>query len=77
MGNPLIGLDPATLAQLLTVYTEGLLAVGRNQSYTINGRSLTRANMAEIKSTIGQIIVAQQLASGTTTDQTLVSYTGL
>jgi hypothetical protein len=77
MGNPFLGLDAATLAQLKTAFTDALLAVAKNQAYSLNGRSLTRANLSEIKNTLGQIISAQQFADGTTTDSTLVSFTGL
>lgn len=77
MGNPFLGLDAATLATLKTAFTEALLAVAKNQAYSLNGRSLTRANLSEIKNTLGQIVAAQQLSDGTTTNQTLVSFTGL
>lgn len=77
MGNPFQGLDAATLAQLKTAFTDALLAVAKNQAYSLNGRSLTRANLTEIKSTLGQIIAAQQALDGTTTDTVLVSFTGL
>lgn len=77
MGNPFQGLDAATLAQLKTAFTDALLAVAKNQAYSLNGRSLTRANLTEIKGTLGQIIAAQQALDGTATDTTLVSFTGL
>lgn len=77
MGNPFQGLDAATLAQLKTAFTDALLAVAKNQAYSLNGRSLTRANLTEIKATLGQIIAAQQALDGSTTDTTLVSFTGL
>jgi hypothetical protein len=77
MGNPFQGLDAATLAQLKTAFTDALLAVAKNQAYSLNGRSLTRANLTEIKNTLGQIVAAQQALDGSTTDTTLVSFTGL
>jgi len=77
MGNPFLGLDAATLATLKTAFTEALLAVAKNQAYSLNGRSLTRANLSEIKTTLGQIVAAQQAADGSAPDSTLVSFTGL
>jgi len=41
-----------TDAQLLTIYNEALQAVALGQSYEIAGRSLTRANLAQIRETI-------------------------
>jgi hypothetical protein len=77
MGNPFTGLDAATLAQLKTAFTNALLAVAQNQAYSLNGRSLTRANLTEIKNTLGQITDAQAELNGETTNRTLVSFTGL
>jgi hypothetical protein len=77
MGNPFTGLDLATLATLKTAYTNAVLALAQNQAYSLNGRSLTRSNLTEVKATLGQIVAAQQMASGDTTDTTLVSFTGL
>jgi len=77
MGNPFIGLDAATLATLKTAYVAALLALAKNQAYSLNGRSLTRSNLSEVKTTLGQITAAQQIESGDTTDSTLISFTGL
>jgi hypothetical protein len=77
MGNPFLGLDAATLATLKTAYTNAVLALAQNQSYSLNGRSLTRSNLTEVKATLGQIVAALQAANGETTDTTLVSFTGL
>jgi len=77
MGNPFIGLDAATLATLKTAYVAALLALAQNQAYSLNGRSLTRANLSEVKQTLLQITVAQQIGTGESTDTTLISFTGL
>lgn len=37
---------------MLTLYNEALQAVATGQSYEINGRQLTRANLKEIRETI-------------------------
>lgn len=36
----------------LTAWTDASKAVAKNQGYSINGRSLTRANAAEVRSMI-------------------------
>jgi hypothetical protein len=77
MGNPFLGLDAATLATMKTAYINAVLALAQNQAYSLNGRSLTRSNLTEVKNTLGQIIAAEQSALGQTTDTTLVSFTGL
>jgi hypothetical protein len=77
MGNPFLGLDATTLATFKAAYTAAVLALAQNQAYSLNGRSLTRANLTEVKNTLGQIIAAEQAALGQTTDTTLVSFTGL
>jgi hypothetical protein len=77
MGNPFLGLDAATLATMKTAYVNAVLALAQNQAYSLNGRSLTRSNLTEVKNTLGQIIAAEQAALGQTTDTTLVSFTGL
>ena len=77
MGNPFLGLDAATLATMKTAYINAVLALAQNQAYSLNGRSLTRANLTEVKATLGQIVAAEQAALGQTTDTTLVSFTGL
>lgn len=76
-GNPFIGLDSATLSSLRTAYVAAITALASNQSYSLNGRSLTRSNLSEVKETLSQIIAAQADAAGTTTDVTYVSFTGL
>lgn len=55
----------ATLQTMLTQWTAALqaIAVG-NQSYSIAGRAFTRANLAEVNSTIAEIAYAIQLQSG-------------
>jgi len=62
----LFGLDSATLAQLLTDYQNALTAVATTgQSYSIGGRTFTRADLSEIGQMIAEIKAAQNKASGT------------
>lgn len=46
------GIDITTAKTHLTAWLEAELAVTTNQSYTIGSRSLTRANLAEIREQI-------------------------
>lgn len=41
-----------TNQQLLDAYKAALMAVSANQSYTIDGKTLTRANLKDIRETI-------------------------
>lgn len=76
MANPFDGLDASTLSTLKTQYLACLTAIAQNQAYSLNGRSLTRANLSEVKTTLGQIQAALDLANGTTTNTTRVNFTG-
>lgn len=74
--NAFIGLDLATLTTLQTAYVSALTALASNQSYSLNGRALTRANLPDVKDTLGEINAAIADINGTTNDRTLVSFTG-
>lgn len=64
--NPFIGLDAAFLAEALTTYKACFLAIGAaGQSYTINSRTFTKANLDEVKRTLAQINQAIRQANGT------------
>lgn len=64
--NPFLGLSSAQLTQLQTDFLDCLtsIAVG-NQSYTVNGRQFTRANLSEVKSTLAEIAQAIRAEGGT------------
>lgn len=58
-------LDAATLSQLKTDYTACLTAIATGAaSYSIGGRSFTRANLAEVRQTLAEITAAQRFQSG-------------
>ncbi len=57
-----------------TAYVDALKAVALGQSYSISGRSLQRADLAEIKDTIREITAAQANANGTRVTSTLVNF---
>lgn len=76
MENPFIGLDTATLTTLKAEALACLSAIMKNQSYSLNGRNLTRANLNDVKATLGQLQGALDIAAGTTAQTTYVSFTG-
>jgi hypothetical protein len=77
MDNPFIGLDGATLATLKSEAVACLSAILKNQSYSLNGRSMTRANLNDVKTLIGQLQGAIDITAGTTAQTTYASFTGL
>jgi hypothetical protein len=60
-----VGLDSATLATMKTEWLACLSAIATNQSYSVANRTLTRADLKEVKATIREITFAQQSAAGT------------
>lgn len=76
MSNPFIGLTTGQLSSLQSTYLDAVTALAANQSYSLNGRSLTRANLPDVTRTLGQINAALSIASGDTTHATYVSFTG-
>jgi hypothetical protein len=76
MDNPFIGLDSGTLATLKAEALACFSAILKNQSYSLNGRSMTRANLNDVKTTLGQLQSAADIATGTTAQTTYVSFTG-
>lgn len=75
--NAFIGLDLATLQTLQSAYVAAVVALASNQSYTLNGRSLMRADLDKVKATLGEINAAIADANGSTATTTYVSFTGL
>jgi hypothetical protein len=75
--NPFIGLPLATLQTLQTAYVAAVTALASNQSYSLNGRTLQRADLDKVMTALGQINGAIADAQGTSTNRTLVSFNGL
>lgn len=76
MDNPFIGLDSATLTTLKSEAVACLSAILKNQSYSLNGRNLTRANLNDVKGMLGQLQAALDIANGVSAQTTYVSFTG-
>lgn len=74
--NPFEGLTTAQLQSLQSKYLAALEALAVNQAYSLNGRSLTRANLPEVRDTLGMINSALAVAQGTTARVTRVNFTG-
>jgi len=74
LANPFIGLDSATLTTLKTQAVAALSAILTNQSYSLNGRSVTRANLAEVKDMVGQVQAALDISTGNTAEVTYVQF---
>jgi hypothetical protein len=77
LDNPFLGLDAATLATLKTKALDAIQAVLLNQSYSLNGKSVSRADLSALNQMLGQIVDAQAYGNGETTDTTFISFTGL
>lgn len=74
--NPFEGLDLATLATLKTETLAAIRAVLVNSSYSLNGKSVTRADLGRLNTMLGQIMAAIDYQNGTSTDVTFVSFNG-
>lgn len=74
--NPFEGLDGATLATLKTETLAAVRACLVNSSYSLNGKSVTRADLGRLTTMLGQIQSAIDYQSGATTDVTFVSFNG-
>lgn len=77
MANAFVGLDPSVLTALRDDLVEGIRKVALNQSYSLNGRSLTRANLGELTKTLNQVQAALGDASGDAPSVTYVNFTGV
>ena len=76
MDNPFLGLDSATLALLKTETIAAIRACLLNTSYSLNGKSVTRADLGRLNEMLGQIQAAIDDANGDTDTVTFVSFNG-
>jgi hypothetical protein len=68
-------LDASTLATLKTQYVACLSAIATTgQSYSIAGRTFTRANLAEVTNILAEIAAAQRKQSGAGTRVTFTDF---
>jgi hypothetical protein len=72
------GLPLATLEELRDEYLAAIKAVAVNGvSYSIGGRSLSRANLTEMRATLGDVLSAIARAQGTRRRVTYASFSGV
>lgn len=76
MDNPFLGLDSGTLATLKTETIAAIRACLLNTSYSLNGKSVTRADLGRLNEMLGQIQGAIDDANGNTETVTFVSFNG-
>jgi len=76
MDNPFLGIDSATLATLKTETIAAIRACLLNTSYSLNGKSVTRADLGRLNEMLGQIQAAIDDANGETDTVTFVSFNG-
>lgn len=76
MDNPFLGLDSGTLATLKTETIAAIRACLLNTSYSLNGKSVTRADLGRLNEMLGQIQSAIDDANGNTETVTFVSFNG-
>lgn len=70
-----VGLPLATLNSLQTKYLECLEAIAvAGVSYSIAGRSFSRANLTEVRNTVEELTYAIRLANGTKVFHTYASF---
>ena len=76
LNNPFYRLDVATLTTLKTKTLDAIQAVLLNQSYSLNGKSVSRADLAALNQMLGTIVDAIDYNNGSSTDTTFVSFNG-
>jgi hypothetical protein len=74
--NPFLDVDAATLGVLKTKVLDAIQACLLNTSYSLNGKSVTRADLNTLNRMLGDIVDAIEYQQGNTTDTTFVSFTG-
>ena len=72
------GIPVATLTELQAEYLAAIKAIATNGvSYSIGGRSLSRANLTEMKTTLADITAAIDRAAGNRRRVTHASFSGI
>jgi hypothetical protein len=59
-----LGLPLATIQSLKASYLDCLAALAQNQSYTLGGRNITRADLKAVNDTIAELQYAENRALG-------------
>ena len=77
LDNPFIGIEQATLLSLKTKVVSAIEACLLNQSYSLNGKSVSRADLGRLNEMLGQLQGASDAGNGSTDTVTFVSFNGL
>lgn len=77
LSNPFFGIDVGTLNTLKSKVLDAIGAVLLNQSYSLNGKSVNRADLDKLNVMLGQLQAAIDDANGKTNTITFVSFNGL
>lgn len=73
--NSFVNLDLATIQDLKTKFTECLAAIAvAGQSYTISGRTYTRANLSDVSDTLAELASAERLKTGQLKTRTFANF---
>jgi hypothetical protein len=77
LDNPFIGIELATLQALKVKTVSAIEAVLLNQSYSLNGKSVSRADLGRLNEMLGQLQGAIDEGNGSTDTVTFASFNGL
>ena len=77
LDNPFIGIELATLQALKVKTVSAIEAVLLNQSYSLNGKSVSRADLGRLNEMLGQLHGGIDDANGNSQTVTFVSFNGL
>jgi hypothetical protein len=75
--NPFFGIDVGTLNTLKTETVAAIRACLLNTSYSLNGKSVTRADLGRLNEMLGQLQSAIDDANNESNTVTFVSFNGL
>jgi len=77
LDNPFIGIEQATLLALKIKVVSAIEACLLNQSYSLNGKSVSRADLGRLNEMLGQLQGAIDEGNGSTDTVTFASFNGL
>lgn len=77
LDNPFIDIELATLQALKVKTVSAIEAVLLNQSYSLNGKSVSRADLGRLNEMLGQLQGGIDDANGNSQTVTFVSFNGL